>query len=284
MINTMGVLTVDFKSPDAATQFCHSLKNTGFVVLKNHPLDNQLIQNTYQAWQRFFTSNDKHNFTFNRDTHAGFVSSALSETAKDHTIKDIKEFFHFYPWGPCPETLKHTTLLTYNAMQQLASTLLSWIESQLPSTIQKSLSMPLSDMIHNSARTLLRIIHYPPLVGNEPPSAIRAAAHEDINLITVLPAATSNGLQVQNKQNQWIDIIANPQELVINSGDMLAECTDNYYQATSHRVINPGQQNNSSRLSMPLFLHPSDDVVLSKRHTAKSYCLERFTELGLAPM
>lgn len=280
----MSVLTIDYLDDNAAEQLCFSLKNTGFAVLKNHPLSNNLINRTYANWQNFFTSADKNNFSFNRDTHAGFIPTTLSETAKDHQIKDLKEFFHFYPWGPCPDALKNLTLETYQAMEKLAAKLLHWIELHLPSPIQKQLSMPLSHMIQDSPRTLLRIIHYPPLVGTEPSSAIRAAAHEDINLITLLPAATSNGLQVKNKQGQWLDIHANPQELVINSGDMLTECTQQYYQSTTHRVINPTPETNISRLSMPLFLHPRDNVPLSSRHTAKSYCLERFNELGLAPL
>lgn len=259
------------------------MQATGFAIIKNHPLSNDLINQAYTQWQEFFHSQEKYNYPFNRDTHAGFISSSLSETAKAHQEKDLKEFFHFYPWGPCPTELKTITLQIYQAINNFATELLSWIEASLPTNLQKNLSVPLSNMIKDSPRTLLRIIHYPPLQGNEAQQAIRAAAHEDINLITVLPAATTNGLQVKNKDGQWLNIQTNPDELVINTGDMLAECSQQYYQATTHRVINPERSANVSRLSIPLFLHPCDNIQLSPKHTAKSYCLERFTELGLAP-
>ena len=118
----------------------------------------------------------------------------MSETAKGYNKKDLKEFYHFYPWGRCPELTKSVTMALYNELNQMAGTLLSWIESYLPENLSADLSMPLSDMIKNSQSTLFRLIHYPPLTGSEDPGALRAAPHEDINLITLLPAATAERL------------------------------------------------------------------------------------------
>jgi isopenicillin N synthase-like dioxygenase len=120
------------------------------------------------------------------------------------------------------------------------------------------------------------------LNGTEEQGAIRAAAHEDINLITLLPAATEPGLQVKDKAGNWHDVKTDPETLVVNISDMLQEATDGFYRSTTHRVINPeGSDYSKPRLSMPMFVHPRADVVLSPRYTAGSYLNERLRELGL---
>ncbi|MGB7995352.1 MAG: 2OG-Fe(II) oxygenase family protein, partial [Photobacterium halotolerans] len=129
---------------------------------------------------------------------------------------------------------------------------------------------------------LLRVLHYPPLKGEEELGAIRAGAHEDINLLTVLPAANEPGLQVKAKTGEWLDVPCEFGNLIINIGDMLQEASGGYFPSTTHRVINPeGADKTKSRISLPLFLHPKPDVVLSERHTADSYLMERLKELGL---
>ena len=137
-------------------------------------------------------------------------------------------------------------------------------------------------MIKDSGQTLLRVLHYPPLKGEEEPDAIRAAAHGDINLLTVLPAANEPGLQVQRKDGSWMDVPCDFGTLIVNIGDMLQEASGGYYPSTIHRVINPeGADMTRSRISLPLFLHPRPDVVLSERYTAESYLQERLRELGV---
>ena len=135
-------------------------------------------------------------------------------------------------------------------------------------------------MVEGSTTNLLRIIHYPPLRDDDDKNAIRAGAHEDINLITVLISGSEPGLQVINANGDWVDVKSDPGWLVINIGDMLQECSGGYYPSTTHRVINP-TGNNVSRFSMPFFLHPRDEVKLSDIHTAKTYLEERLKELGL---
>ncbi len=120
------------------------------------------------------------------------------------------------------------------------------------------------------------------MTGDEEPGAIRAAAHGDINLLTVLPSSNEPGLQVKPLGSDWIDVPCEPETIVINAGDMLEEATAGYYPSTLHRVINPtGVRSANSRLTAPLFLHPRSEVVLSERHTAKSYLDERLKELGV---
>jgi isopenicillin N synthase-like dioxygenase len=137
-------------------------------------------------------------------------------------------------------------------------------------------------MIEGSDDTLLRPIHYPPLTGGEEEGAIRAAAHEDINLITLLPAATAPGLQVKDAKGNWVNIACDPGSLAINAGDMLQMASGGYYVSTTHQVVNPnGPEAKKPRYSMPLFLHPRKDVKLSDKHTAGSYLEERLIEIGL---
>ena len=137
-------------------------------------------------------------------------------------------------------------------------------------------------MVENSDKTLLRVLHYPPLEGDEELGAIRAGAHEDINLLTVLPAANEPGLQVKTKEGDWLNVPCDFGNLIINIGDMLQEASGGYYPSTTHRVINPeGSDKTKSRISLPLFLHPKPEVVLSDRHTANSYLMERLRELGV---
>lgn len=278
----MPVDVIDYTAPDAAKRFVESLHNTGFSVLVNHPIKQKLVESIYQQWFVFFNSNEKYNFDFDPIKQDGYFSPDISEIAKGHKEKDIKEYFHVYPWGRIPEQLKAEILSYYQLTSALAAQLLDWVEQYSPSDIAKNYSEPLSQMIKDTQNTLLRVLHYPPITGNEKPGAIRAAAHEDINLLTILPAANEAGLQVQTKSGEWLDIPANFGNLIINIGDMLQEASQGYFPSTSHRVINPDSKNSGkSRISLPLFLHPRSEVKLSMRHTQASYLLERLRELGV---
>lgn len=277
----MKILTIDYQVSDASKQFIESLKNSGFAVLNNHPIDTTKIFQAYKAWEAFFNSEEKKNYLFEKETQDGFFPF-LSENAKTEEVADLKEFYHFYLWGKQPPHLSELTSELYVALNKLAFELLTWIEKELPDEIVKQLSMPLSKMAENSPRTLLRVLHYPPLTGAEAPGAVRAFDHEDINLITILPAATAPGLQVKDSQGNWINVPCDPGMIAINVGDMLQMVTQNYLPSTTHRVVNPeGELARQSRLSMPLFLHPCDDVVLSPTHTANQYREERLREIGL---
>ncbi|WP_394132153.1 isopenicillin N synthase family dioxygenase [Shewanella maritima] len=278
----MKLETIDYTAADSAQRFVQSLHETGFGVLSNHPIDKALVETIYEQWYAFFNTEKKQQYLFKPETQDGFFPASVSETAKGHTVKDIKEYFHVYPWGRIPDELKDNILTYYNRANALAAELLSWIEKYSPNDVSQHYSIALSKMIENSQKTLLRVLHYPPMLGNEEPGAIRAAAHEDINLITVLPAANEPGLQVKTKEDKWIDVPSDFGNLIINIGDMLQEASQGYFPSTSHRVINPeGMDKTKSRISLPLFLHPNPEVVLSDRHTADSYLMERLRELGV---
>ncbi|WP_020558883.1 2OG-Fe(II) oxygenase family protein [Thiofilum flexile] len=277
----MELVAVDYAAPDAPQQFVESLREFGFAVLKNHPLQADEITHIYTAWQAFFNSPSKYDYRFSK-RFDGYFPPEVSETAKGHQVKDLKEYFHFYyPWGQCPPELVDITVQYRQKTNHIAEQLLNWIERYSPSEVAAHYTEPLSAMIEGSDQTLLRVLHYPPLTGNEVPNAIRAAAHEDINFLTILPAANQPGLQVLTKANQWLDVPCDFGLLIINIGDMLQEASGGYFPSTTHRVINPPQTTqNKSRISLPLFLHPRPEVVLSERHTAQSYLQERLKELG----
>jgi isopenicillin N synthase-like dioxygenase len=276
----MHLPIVDFQSPTAPQDFCQSLHETGFGVLKNHPLDQALVQGIYDEWLAFFQSEAKHRYPQDPAKLDGYFSPQVSETAKNHTKKDVKEFFHLYPWGRYPGEVSDAARRYYTLASELAKTLLGWVDDNSPAAVKAGYSMPLSRMLDGSDHTLLRVLHYPPLTGQEEPGAVRAAAHGDINLLTLLPAATEPGLQVLGKEGNWHDVPCDFGLLIVNIGDMLEEASGKYYPSTVHRVLNPsGDAAHKPRISLPLFLHPSREVVLSARYTVGSYFEERMREL-----
>ena len=277
----MQVLNIDYAASTSSLLFFQSLKETGFTVLHNHSLSVDLINEVYQGWTDFFYGSNKNDYLFDKEKQDGYFPFR-SENAKGYKISDLKEFYHVYPWGRIPERVRDSTLKLYVALQQLAAELLQWIENYLPDEILQRLSVPLKSMIENSPQTLLRVLHYPPLHDHHEKEAVRAAPHEDINLITLLPAATAPGLEVQDVHGNWHKVTCDPGNIVVNVGDMLERCTENYLKSTTHRVINPQTENeNCSRFSMPLFLHARPEVLISKNLTAREYLHERLREIGV---
>ena len=272
---------VDYRSADAPQAFCASLHQTGFGVLAQHPLDQGLVTGIYAEWLAFFGTQAKHRYPYDCDNLDGYFSPAVSETAKNHSKRDLKEFFHLYPWGRYPAEVSDAARRYYAAGSALAAELLRWVEDNSPPEVRQRYTIALPQMIEGCEQTLLRILHYPPLRGDEESGAVRAAPHGDINLLTILPAATEPGLQVLGRDQQWYDVPCDFGLLIVNIGDMLEEASGHYYPSTVHRVLNPsGAAASRSRISMPLFLHPRREVVLSERYTVNSYFQERMRELA----
>jgi isopenicillin N synthase-like dioxygenase len=278
----MNVKTVRYGSPTASRDFTDSLRETGFAVITDHPVPAPLIHETFAEWSRFFASEDKQAHTFDPVEQAGYFPFR-SENAKNYSKKDLKEFFHYYPARiELPNSTRRFTPELFGKLTALGAELLGWIEENTPSDVCSRFSISLRDMVRESSDTLLRPIHYPPLTGGEEEGAVRAAAHEDINMITLLPAATAPGLQVLDMAGSWHDVPCDVGTIVINSGDMLKEASGGYYPSTTHRVVNPrGPAAHLPRYSMPLFLHARKEVRLSARYTAGSYLEERLREIGL---
>jgi isopenicillin N synthase-like dioxygenase len=277
----MEVLKVKYGSKDAAERFCQSLKTTGFAVVTDHPISSELVNRVYAKWAEFYASPAKFDYTFKPESQAGYFPFR-SENAKDSPIKDLKEFFHVYPRSNLPESLKADTWELYNAIVSLGQEMLDWVQIASPPEVKSKFSMPLSQMVETSEENLLRVIHYPPLQGTEEQGAIRAAAHEDINLITLLCSATAAGLEVQDTSGNWHQVPCDPGSIAVNAGDMLQLASLGYYKSTTHRVVNPmGPDAKLPRYSMPLFLHPRSEVLLGEGVTAGGYLKQRLLEIGL---
>ncbi|MDP4301881.1 2OG-Fe(II) oxygenase family protein [Leptothrix discophora] len=280
---------VDHRAADAPERFCASLRETGFAALVHTPVEPALVQQVCDEWLAFFDSPAKAAYAHDPQRQDGWFAPEVSETAKGHSRKDLKEFFHLYPWGRYPAEVSDAARRYARQAEALAASLLGWVERHSPAEVRAGYSEPLPGMIDGSDQTLLRVLRYPPLRGDEPADALRAAPHEDINLLTVLPATSEPGLEVLGRDGRWITVPCAadaPQGglIVINTGDMLQEASGGHFPSTTHRVANPtGEAARRSRVSLPLFLHPRPEVRLSARHTAGSYLLERLRELGLKP-
>ena len=275
----MEIKTVSFYKKGAGRQLVESLKNTGFAVVVDHKIPDELFEQVYSEVAAYFASEDKFKDLFAPDRQRGYYPMK-SENAKGFSKKDLKEFYHLYPdmlSGKIPGG--ENTWNLYRYMSTLGQQLLSMIEQN----VDVEFSEPLTQMSWNSPQTLFRFLHYPP-IGDDADGAVRAAAHEDINLITLLPAATYPGLQVKTADGEWIfaDMHVPKNAIIVNAGDMLQEASGGFFKSTTHRVVNPtGLGATISRYSMPMFIHPHSDVRLSEKYTAGEYLDERLRELGL---
>jgi len=276
----MDVAVVDYAAPDAPAQFAESLRETGFAVLVNHPLPWSLVEQIYREWAALFDSPAVEKYLMDAAGQTGWFPPDRSETAKGNTVRDLKEFFHVYDWSVYPEEVSDAALQYRTIATDVALTLLDWVEANTPRDVADRFSMPLSQMMQGSTRSLLRVLRYPPLAGDLPPGAVRAAAHEDINLLTVLPASDEAGLELLGTNGEWYPVPCDPGSLAVNGGEMLDLASGGYYPATTHRVVNPtGEAALRPRMSLPMFLHPADDVVLAQGRTAYEFLQQRIAEL-----
>ncbi|MCE7061137.1 isopenicillin N synthase family oxygenase [Dyadobacter sp. CY343] len=279
--------------------------NIGFVAIKNHGLSDELREKLYASVQEFFSQPDevKRKYEFpNLFGQRGYISKG-KETAKGFKVADLKEFYHIgqpdpignmpsnvFPEG-FPEFEKYT-LEVYKTFENAGKTLLRAIAIYL--------HLPedyFEDKVKNGD-SLLRALHYFPIPNPElvPEGAVRAAAHGDINLITLLMGASAEGLEVLRRDGQWIAITALPDQIVVNVGDMLDRLTNHKLKSTIHRVVNPPREKmGTSRYSIPFFMHPRADMDLTSLEscitaenpklytnmTAGEFLDERLRELGL---
>ncbi|MCO4754044.1 MAG: isopenicillin N synthase family oxygenase [Bacteriovoracaceae bacterium] len=255
-------------------QLYSGLKDYGFIILKDHPIQEVTRQEGYAAVQKFFELPEevKRQYICEQGGGQRGYTPFGTEHAKDNPYKDLKEFWHvgrevpgnhkfheYYPENVWPEKevpeFKEQLLNLYNALDKTSHVLLE--------ALGRALDVPsdyFTEMI-NVGNSVLRAIHYPP-VGDAPPAgSIRAAAHGDINLITILMGATASGLQLLDRDGQWLDVNTEEGQLVVDSGDMLSRITNDVIPATIHRVINP-DDSGSERYSMPFFVHPHPEAIL----------------------
>ncbi|OMP30773.1 isopenicillin N synthase family oxygenase [Mangrovimonas sp. DI 80] len=282
-------------------------EDIGFVALKGHFLDDKLVESLYSEVKRFFDlpleTKQKYEIP-GIGGQRGYVSFG-KESAKGKKEGDLKEFWHFGQYvednpklaETYPDNVTVEEVPEFNAVGKEAYKMLEKTAKYVLRALALRLGLEetyFDNYIHNG-NSILRPIHYPPIV-EEPKEAVRAAAHGDINLITLLMGAQGRGLQVQNHKGEWIDAIAQPDELMINVGDMLSRHTNNKLKSTIHRVVNPPKELwGTSRYSIPFFMHPVSemkldvlDTCVDEEHpklyedsTAGEFLHERLVELGL---
>ncbi len=279
-MSDFNVLAVSYNDPDAGRQFAKSLHETGFAILKDHPIGEDQIGRMYAVWADYFGTEDRLNDAVKPGEVHGYYGFK-SENAKGSAHKDLKEFYHVYQSKPVPALVEDETRSFQDKMIEIGSELLSWLDSNMPEDTKSKFSQSLTEMINGSDHNLLRILHYPPLDNTTEPGEVRAAAHEDINLITLLVTGSEPGLQAKDNRGNWHDVPCNSGYITINSGDMLSKASRGYYPSTPHRVVNPPDMENRSRYSMPLFVHPRPEVQLDEDQTAGEYLDERLREIGL---
>lgn len=264
----MKVGVVDLKSPNFEENLLKSVINTGFVVITHHDIDPILIKDAQQAWRSFFKREQifKNLFVNGNNTNMGYKGLG-TETAVGAKVADLKEFFHWQPGEDIPEASFKTTSEMFVKLEILGMKILSVLEKQTRGNYVLE--------CNNSPNTILRTLYYPALkTFGGPSEGVRAAAHEDINHITLLVAATAPGLQVKDLKGNWHDVPHEDNSIVVNIGDMLALQSNGLYKSTTHRVVNPPDET-SDRISMPLFIHPYGSVELSPGYTAGQFLKER---------
>ena len=250
-------------------------ENIGFVSLRSHFLDDALVSDLYKEVKAFFAldlAKKKQYEIEGLSGQRGYVSFG-KEHAKGKKEGDLKEFWHFglEPSEDAnltevyPENVQVDELPNFNATGMQAYRMLE----KTGIYVLRALALYIGedefyfDHWASNGNSILRPIHYPPIT-KEPEGAVRAGAHGDINLITLLMGASSGGLQVLRKDGVWIDAIPQEDELVINVGDMLERHTNNKLRSTIHRVVNPPKEQwDSPRFSIPFFMHPRGDMDLS---------------------
>jgi isopenicillin N synthase-like dioxygenase len=304
----------DFLSDDPArkqkfvNEIGRAYEDIGFVALKGHFLNDQLVEDLYSEVRNFFNlpleTKAKYEIP-GIGGQRGYISFG-KEHAKGRSAGDLKEFWHFGQYvnadskyaDEYPENVTVSELPNFNstgkeAYKQLEKTGIYVLRAL---AIHIGLDEFYFDQYIEEGNSILRPIHYPPITDEPKDGAVRAAAHGDINLITLLMGAQGKGLQVQNHDGEWLDAIAQPDELMINVGDMLSRHTNNKLKSTIHQVVNPPRELwGTSRYSIPFFMHPVSDMNLNclpecidennpkqfEDITAGDYLNERLVELGL---
>ncbi len=246
----------------------------GFCGISGHGIPQDLVDKAYDAFVRFFAlpSDVKMKYHIPGMGGARGYTPFGIETAKDSKYSDLKEFWHIgrelppdskYADDMAPN-LWPTEIVgfheygygLYNALDQLGTRVLRALALHI------DLPEHYFDDKTNFGNSILRPIHYPPITQADIPN-VRAGAHEDINFITLLVGASAEGLQLLQRNGEWLPITTQGDTIVVNIGDMLQRLTNHVYPSTTHRVVNPpGEKARQPRYSVPFFLHPNPDVVL----------------------
>lgn len=286
----------------AVKRLSEALAEVGFFALVGHGVDQELIDSLYASARETYDLPLEVKQRYERPETMGQrgYTSFGREHAKDQEAADLKEYWSVgpqetrdvYPENLWPEevpSLRTHALEVYERLGRCARAILG--------ACAEALDLPAERFVEltEGGETLLRILHYPPIADDRDPASVRAAAHEDVNLITLLCGATAAGLELLSREGEWRPIHALPGQIIVDSGDMLQQLTNGYYRSTTHRVVNP-DDDRSRRFSMPCFVHPRPEVDLTPLPecvaktggvpqfgsiTAGAYLTERLESLGL---
>ena len=285
----------------------HAYEEIGFVAIKNHGIPDNDLKALYQNVEAFFGLPQEIKDQYD-DTEGGGQRGYTGfgkEHAKDRNAGDLKEFWHFGQYIDAndpnpPQFRSNKSVKELPSFNEYGALLFKSLE-QTGLHVLRAIALFLDldenyfdDKVYNG-NSILRAIHYPPITS-DPKDAIRAGEHEDINLITLLVGASADGLEVLNRQGEWIGITEVEDHIVVNVGDMLQRLTNDRLKSTTHRVINPPQHKWSEpRFSIPFFLHPRPEARLdclpsciSEEHpkkyedcSANEFLMQRLREIGL---
>lgn len=282
------------------------MKDYGFIILKDHDVAPELLKQAYDVLQRFYAlpTTAKMQYVSPQGGGQRGYTAFGTEQAKDAQVKDLKEFWHvgrevdashpfakYYPKNIWPDD----SVADFKPVFEKLFQQLELAGIQMMEALTTPLQVPqdfFKEMVQEG-NSILRLLHYPPVPEGVDPRCVRAAAHEDINFITLLPAATQSGLQLKDRDGTWLDIESDFGTLIVDAGDMLARITNDVIPSTTHRVINPQDGSNVSRYSMPFFMHPHPESLLKclpscvgekakyADITAHEFLMQRLREIGL---
>lgn len=285
-------------------QLYTGIKDYGFVVLKDHDVSTELLAEAYELLAQFYSLSSEAKLKY-AGVHGGQrgYTPFGKEHAKDSPVMDLKEFWHvgrevpaghrfsqYYPANVWPsESPRFKSVFTelFQSLDQAGRAMLQAL------TFPLQVSQLYFDDMVEDGNSILRLLHYPPIPTGTDPRCLRAAPHEDINLITILPAATASGLQLKDRDGTWLNVDGNPGELIVDAGDMLSRITNEEIPSTTHQVINSPEAGSQSRYSMPFFMHPNPEAILScipscRKEGAKypdisahDFLMQRLREIGL---
>lgn len=292
-------------------KFCQDLYrgivDYGFIILKDHTVDQALVDKAYQIVHQLFAlpESDKLKFVSAASGNQRGYTPFGKEHAKGFDAPDLKEFWHigrelppghrftkFYPENIWPAQMPEFQELMCKLYIELDKTSNHLLEAL---TFSLDVSQTYFREMTDQGNSILRLIHYPPIKQDQVKAgSIRAQAHGDINLITLLVGATSSGLQLLDRDGTWLDVATRPGEIVVDAGDMMSRLTNEVIPSTIHRVVNPAQENYSShRYSMPFFVHPHPEAMLSCLNScvgegqkfppisSHDFLMERLRDIGL---
>ena len=276
------------------------LQDYGFIVLKDHAVSTDLLARAYAAAEALFALDEAAKRRYAAGLR-GYTPFGV-EHAKDSGHPDLKEFWQIghepSPDAPVdepfPPNIWPSEIPEFKTVFLSLFTSLNETGMLLLRALAPELDLPehhFDDLVRYGT-SILRVLHYPPLAPGQNPAAVRSAAHEDINFMTLMPAAKGRGLELLDRDGTWLPIETDPANLIVDSGDMLARMTNGMIPATTHRVVNP-MGDNVSRYSMPFFMHPTLATSLKvlpscvgagakfEETTAGEYLHQRLKEIGL---